>query len=180
MTLVPPGEARDWARAVPRGHFTVLDTPFLEDGSVDEAGLRHNARMTLARPGVGGISLHSLHQEFWVLTLAERRWVTEIVLDEVAGRVPVVVGCSDPVVENVLALADHAAAHGAALAMVWPPFYGPRSPDSAQDFYAAIAPRIRLGMVIYSTTLSEMGFYLDPGQVAALLRFPAISCVQNT
>lgn len=182
MTLVPPGEARDWVRAVPRGHFTVLYTPFLEDGSVDDAGLRHNARLTLtlARPGVGGISLHSLHQEFLVLTLAERRQVTEIVLDVVAGRVPVVVGCSDSVAENVLPLADHVAAHGAALAMDWPPFYGPRSPDSVHDYYAAITPRIRLGMVIYSTTLSEMGFYLDPRQVAALLRFPATSCVQNT
>lgn len=180
MSLVPPGEARDWVRAVPRGHFTVLYTPFLGDGSLDEAGLRHNVRMTLARPGVGGISLHSLHQEFWVLTMAERRRVTEIVLDEVAGRVPVVVGCSDPVVENVLALADHAAAQGAALAMVWPPFYGPRSADAVHGYYAAIAPRIRLGIVVYSTTLSEMGFYLDPGQVAALLSFSAIAAVQNT
>ena len=157
---------------MPRGHFTVLDTPFLEDGSVDEAGLRHNVRLTRARPGVGGISLHSLHQEFWVLTLAERRQVTEIALDEVAGRVPVAVGCSDSVVENVLALADHAAAHGAALAMVWPPLYGPRSPDSVHDYYAAIAPRIRLGMVIYSTTLSEMGFYLDLGRWRRCFVFP--------
>lgn len=180
MPPVPPREARDWVRAVPRGHFTVLYTPFLEDGSVDEDGLRHNVRLTLARPGVGGLSLHSLHQEFWVMTLDERRHVTEIVLDEVRGRAPVVVGCSDPVVANVLALADHAAAQGASLAMVWPPYYGPRSAESVGEFYAAIAPRMPLGMVAYSTTLSELGFYLDPGQVAALLRFPALCAVQNT
>jgi 4-hydroxy-tetrahydrodipicolinate synthase len=180
MPPVPPREARDWVRAVPQGYFTVLYTPFTEAGRVDEVGLRHNVRLTLARPGVGGISLNSLHQEFWVMTLEERRLVTEIVLDEVRGRVPVVVGCSDPVVANVLTLADHAAAHGASLAMVWPPYYGPRSAESVAEFYAAIAPCIPLGMVAYSTTLSELGFYLDPGQVASLLRFPALCAVQNT
>lgn len=67
------GEARDWVRASLPGYLTILATPFDGDGAMDEAGLRHNVRETLARPDVGGLSVHSLHQEFRALTLAVLR-----------------------------------------------------------------------------------------------------------
>ena len=49
-----PGEARDWARASLHGYMTILYTPFDEAGALDEAGLRHNVRETLARPRPDG------------------------------------------------------------------------------------------------------------------------------
>lgn len=80
-----PGEARDWVRATLRGYLAVLYTPFNNSDGLDEDGLRHNVRATLALPGVGGLSVNSLHQEFWTLTDAERLRLVEVVLDEVAG-----------------------------------------------------------------------------------------------
>ena len=174
-------EARDWARAELHGYMTILYTPFDAAGAIDEAGLRHNVRETLARPGVGGLSVHSLHQEFWALTIAERKQLTEIVLDEVGGRAPVVIGCSDPAAVNVVDLACHAAAAGADLVMVWPPYFGPRSPAGVRAFYDYVAPRIPIGMVVYSTTLAEQGYYLDPDQVAGLAAsHKGICAVQDT
>ncbi len=174
------GEARDWVRANLAGYLAILYTPFDAEGAIDEAGLRHNVRETLARPGVGGLSVHSLHQEFWALTLAERKRVTEIVLDEAAGRAPVVIGCSDPVAANVIELARHAQAAGADLVMVWPPYYGPRSAAGVREFYEHVAARIGIGMVVYATTLAELGYYLDPEQVAGLLHLPNVCAVQDT
>ncbi|MCX7371304.1 MAG: dihydrodipicolinate synthase family protein [Alphaproteobacteria bacterium] len=173
-------DARDWVRAELQGYLTVLYTPFREDLSLDEEGLRHNVRATLALPGVGGLSVHSLHQEFWTLTEEERRRVTELVLDEVAGRAPVVIGCSDPSAERVVRLAAHAAAAGADLVMVWPPYYGPRSAEGVRAFYEYVAPRIPIGMLAYSTTLSELGFHLAAPQLRALLHLPTLCGVQNT
>lgn len=173
-------EAREWVRAELRGYMTILYTPFQADGAIDEAGLRHNVRRTLSLPGVGGLSVHSLHQEFWALTLAERERVTEVVLDEVAGRAPVVIGCSDPAAANVVQLARHAKAAGADLVMVWPPYYGPRNAAGVRGFYEHVAARIDIGMVVYSTTLSELGYYLAPDQVEALLHLPNVCAVQNT
>ncbi|HEV7264605.1 MAG TPA: dihydrodipicolinate synthase family protein [Falsiroseomonas sp.] len=174
------GEARDWARANLSGYLTILYTPFHADGSLDEDGLRHNVRRTIAMPGVGGLSVHSLHQEFWALTLAERKRVTELVLEEVAGRVPVVIGCSEPAAANVVELARHAAEAGADLVMVWPPYYGPRDAAGVRSFYEHVAQRIGIGMVVYSTTLSELGYYLTPEQVEALLHLPNVCAVQDT
>src|SRR3954467_10806157 len=158
-------DARRWVRENLSGYFTVLYTPFLPDGEIDEAGLRRNVAATLALPGVGGLSVHSIHQEFWTLTDAERKRVTEIVLDCVAGKVPVVVGVSDTSARNVVDLAKHAQAEGADAVMVWPPYYGPRTPHGVRAFYQYVAERIDIGMIAYSTTLAELGYYLSPEQV---------------
>lgn len=174
------GEEREWVREALRGYLTVVYTPFDEAGAVDEEGLRHNVRATLALPGVGGLSVNSLHQEFWTLADAQRRRLVEIVLDEVKGTAPVVIGCSDPSAERAVEWAGHAAAAGADLAMVWPPFYGPRSAEGVRAYYEYVAPRIGIGMILYSTTLSELGFYLAPDQVEALLHLPNVCAVQNT
>ncbi|WP_439579898.1 dihydrodipicolinate synthase family protein [Elioraea sp.] len=174
------GAAREWVRATLSGYLTILYTPFGADGAIDEDGLRHNVRATLARPGVGGLSVHSLHQEFWALTLAERKRVTEIVLDEVGGRAPVVIGCSDPAAAMVIELARHAQEAGADLVMVWPPYYGPRSAAGVRAFYEHVAARIDIGMVVYATTLAELAYYLDPDQVAGLLHLPTVCAVQDT
>jgi 4-hydroxy-tetrahydrodipicolinate synthase len=174
------GDARQWVRGNLRRYFTVLYTPFLPDGEIDEAGLARNVEVTLALPGVGGLSVHSVHQEFWTLTHAERKRVTEIVLSKVGGRCPVIVGVSDPSARNVVDLARHASASGADAVMVWPPYYGVKTAEGLRDFYEFIASRTDIGMFVYSTTLSELGFYLTPDMVASLLDIENICGVQSS
>ncbi len=173
-------EARRWVRDNFRGYFTVLYTPFLRDGEIDEPGLRANVARTLALPGVGGLSVHSIHQEFWTLTGAERKRVAEIAIDAVSGSAPVVVGVSDTSARNVVDLARHAQASGADAVMVWPPYYGPRTAEGVRAFYEYVAERIDIGLIAYSTTLSELGYYLTPDQVEALLPIEHLCAVQNT
>jgi 4-hydroxy-tetrahydrodipicolinate synthase len=180
MPRYATADARRWVRENMRGYFTVLYTPFLPDGDIDEAGLRGNVAKTLALPGVGGLSVHSIHQEFWTLTDAERKRVAEIVIEAVNGKAPVVVGVSDTSARNVVDLARHAEAAGADAVMVWPPYYGPRTADGVRAFYEYVAERIDIGMIAYSTTLSELGYYLAPDQVEALLPIENLCAVQNT
>lgn len=161
-------------------YFTVVYTPFLENGEVDEDSLRHNVDITLKLPGVGGLSVHSIHQEFWTLTQAERFRVTEIVLETVAGRVPVIVGASDTTIQNVVDQARHASQCGADAVMIWPPYYGPKTPAGITKFYETIATRIDCGFFVYSTTLTELGFYLTPQMVKSLLPIDNLVGVHNS
>lgn len=172
--------ARDAVRARLHGYFAAQYTPFHPSGEIDYQALERNARATLAKPGVGGLSLHSIHQEFWTLTLAERQRVTETVLGAVAGEAPVVVGVSDNSARNVIDLARHAQAAGAAAVMVWPPTYGPRTPAGVNAFYREVAAGIDTGFFCYSTTLSELGYHLDDRQVEALLAIEHLVGVQVT
>ena len=180
MAQYSRSEARRWVRKHLRGYFTVLYTPFLPDGEIDEPGLRRNVAATLALPGVGGLSVHSIHQEFWTLTAAERKRVTEIVIDAAGGKAPVIAGVSDNSARNVVDLARHAEAAGADAVMLWPPFYGPRTAGGVRAFYEYVAERIDIGIFAYSTTLSELGYYLAPDQVEALLPIEHLCGVQNT
>lgn len=174
------GEARSWVRSHLRGYMTVLYTPYDLSGEIDRAGLRQNIERTLALPGVGGLSVNSIHQEFWTFTHDERRRLVDIVTETVAGRVPVIVGCSDPSARNVVSFVKHAESAGADLAMVWPPYYGPRTRDGVRTFYEEVAAATDIGMVIYSTNLAELGYHLTPDQIEGLLHLPQVCAVQNT
>lgn len=163
-----------------RGYFVACYTPFHPDGEIDEAALRRNVHATLAKPGVGGLSLHAIHQEFWTLTLEERKHVTDLVLAEAAGKAPVVVGISDNAARNAIALGRHAKAAGAAATMLWPPTYGPRTPEGVRAYYEEVAAGLDLPFFCYSTTLSELGYHLDAPQVERLLAIPHLAGVQVT
>ena len=72
-----------------RGVFPILITPFDEQARIDEASLRHLVEFNIAA-GVHGLGV-ALGSEVFKLSEAERDQVTRIVVDEVRGRVPVVI-----------------------------------------------------------------------------------------
>lgn len=75
--------------SLPHGFISVMLTPFLESGEVDYAGL---ARLTefYLETGAAGLFANCLSSEMYELTEVERLTVTKQVVEQVAGRVPVV------------------------------------------------------------------------------------------
>src|SRR4051812_39803157 len=76
-----------------RGMIVPIVTPFATDGAVDERALTAHARR-LVDAGIDALFVHGTTGEFYGLTLGQRSRVVELVLEAVAGRVPVVVGIS--------------------------------------------------------------------------------------
>lgn len=161
MARYARSDAKRWARSL-SGYLVVLTTPFDEAGELDEQGLRRNVDYTLSLPGATGLYVGSNYQEFWTLTLDERKRLTEIVVETTAGRGTVMIGVTDPSARNAVELARHAERAGADLLMLWPPYYGPRSDDGVQAYFEYVAERVDLGICTYSTTISELGFYITP------------------
>ncbi|HMN29813.1 MAG TPA: dihydrodipicolinate synthase family protein, partial [Caldilineaceae bacterium] len=77
-----------------RGVFPILITPFHEDGRVDEESLRRLVEFDISA-GVHGIGV-ALGSEIFKLSEAERDQVTRIVVDQVRGRIPVVINSGAP------------------------------------------------------------------------------------
>ena len=77
-----------------RGIFPILVTPFDERERVDEDGLRAVVEFNLSA-GVHGLGI-ALASEIGKLTEAERERVIEVVVEQVRGRVPVVVNSGRP------------------------------------------------------------------------------------
>lgn len=172
-------DAKQWVRDNLKGLVAVSTTPMNDDGSIDDRGLRANVDRVLDLPGVNGLYLNSIYQEFWTMTLDERKQVTEVVTEQVGGRVPVIVGCNDTSARVATSLARHAQESGADLVMVWPPFYGVRTEEGVQAYYEYIAERVDIGMCIYSTTLPELGHFLTPEAVERLAVIDNICAVKE-
>src|SRR5262249_20792788 len=127
----------------------------------------------------GGVYVGSIYQEFTALTMAERKRVSEIALETVAGRVPVMVGVSGSCIADVVELANHAAEHGADLVMLWPPVFGLRTPEGVLDFYRRVTEQSAIGMCLYASSFGELGFRLTPDMLASLADIPQVCAVKE-
>lgn len=77
------------------GIVAVPATPFTEDGRVDVASLRRYARSAIAH-GAAGFLAPAVAGEVETLSESERETVVATLLEESAGRVPVIGGATDP------------------------------------------------------------------------------------
>jgi 4-hydroxy-tetrahydrodipicolinate synthase len=75
--------------SLPQGFIPVMLTPFLESGEIDFEGLKRLTELYL-EAGAAGLFANCLSSEMFELTESERLEVTSTVVQQVAGRVPVV------------------------------------------------------------------------------------------
>lgn len=88
----------------PHGIVPSMNTPFLDDGSIDIQGIRRSVDAVLAA-GAAGMLVLAVAGETGSLSLSEKRLVATLFLEQAAGRVPVIIGCSSPLQEERVALA---------------------------------------------------------------------------
>src|SRR5919206_3643080 len=115
------------ADTVMQGIFPILLTPFDDQDRIDEDSLRSEVDFTLAN-GVHGLGL-ALGSEFLKLTEEERQRVTRIVVDQVRGRVPVVVNTGAQANLVAALYSRQAEELGAAAVMCMPPSMGVSSTE---------------------------------------------------
>ena len=113
-------------------------TPLREGGEeLDEDAFEPLVEF-LAAGGVDGIFALGTTGEGMLLSLEERRRAAELFLEAVAGRLAVVLHCGAQTTVDTVALAAHAAEHGAdGVAVVAPPYYAFDEPALTAHFAAA-------------------------------------------
>src|SRR3990172_2666783 len=102
-----------------KGVFIISATPFTDDGALDLDSTDRLIDFYLEK-GVHGITILGMMGEAQKLTADESIVFVQRVLGRVRGRVPVVVGISNPGTDNLVALARRAMDAGAAGVMVAP------------------------------------------------------------
>ncbi|MEU9794940.1 dihydrodipicolinate synthase family protein [Streptomyces sparsogenes] len=123
-------------------------TPYDAEGAVDQDAYRALLRRLLGG-GVRAVTPNGNTGEFYALTLAERRVVTELTVAEAGDRAAVLVGVGHDVATAVEA-ARHAREVGAGMVMVHQPVHPYVSQDGWVDYHRAIAEAVpELGVVPY-------------------------------
>lgn len=103
------------------GVVPILPTPFDDEGAIDEAGMRSVIRYVLAA-GAHGVAFPAMASEFYALTDAERVRLTELVVHEVGGSVPVVGTATAQSRQAAVELARAIERTGVDALMVLPPY----------------------------------------------------------
>ena len=160
------------------GVYPVLPTPFQNDGQVDIASLRTLVRY-LITSGVDGITYPGVASEVAQLGEAERMQLMAVVLDEVAGRVPVIAGVSSKDLDQTLRLAHDAVAHGARALMVAAPAGLPDTQGQAAHF-SAIARALPRTAIMLQNVPPPDGAGLEPEALLEILQaVPAIRYIKE-
>lgn len=113
-------------------------TPLVEDGlSIDEKSLRrHLTRLDHA--GVSGAFVLGTSGEFGFLTDEQRRQVVKIAVDEVGGRLPVLIGISDTATARAVSQADMLIPLGADAMVATAPFFAASGPMEIAEHFRGI------------------------------------------
>ena len=125
-----------------RGVFTIPSTPFRPDGEIDPASLRRVVDFCVAC-GAHGLVFPVNASEWSALSDEERIKLDQVVVEQNAGRVPVVIGVNAPAQESAVKFAAHARAIGADAVIAMPP-RGVQSEEVIFGFYRKIAEAGRL------------------------------------
>lgn len=131
------------------GVVPILVTPFDEDDQIDETSLRDLVEWNIAA-GVHGLGV-ALGSEIFKLSEPEREQVTRAVVDQVRGRVPVVINTGAAGTSLAVHYSRMAERNGADALMVIPPSFMPASPDEVRAYYRAISEAVALPIFIQDT-----------------------------
>lgn len=137
-----------------QGVIVAMLTPFDERGELYEEGVR-GVTSWLIEKGVHGLFVCGTAGEGLLMSTAQRQRAAEVAVDEVKGRIPVIVHAGAISTAEAIALARHAQEAGAqAAAVVAPPFY-PMDHTCLVNHFVAVAQAVP-GFPIYLYNLPGM------------------------
>jgi len=130
-------------------HVPII-TPFNDDLSVDEAGLRRLVNYYIEEVGCDGLVPCGTTGESPTLNHHEHARVIEIVVDETKGRVPIMAGTGSNNTQEAIAMTRHAEAAGVQASLQVCPYYNRPTQDGLLRHFEAIAAATKLPLFIYN------------------------------
>jgi 4-hydroxy-tetrahydrodipicolinate synthase len=155
-----------------RGIIPPLVTPLRDRDRLDHAGLERLVEHVLAG-GVHGLFLLGTTGEAPGLSYRLRCELIERACEQVAGRVPVLVGVTDPSFTESVELAEHAADAGAQAVVLAAPYYFPAGQPELADYVERIADALPLPVFLYNMP-SHTKLSFEPATIARAVQHPNI------
>jgi len=140
-----------------RGIFPVVPTPFTESGELDLASQKRAVDFMIDC-GVDGLCILANFSEQFVLADDERETLTRLILEHVAGRVPVIVTTTHFSTRVCAARSRRAQDMGAAMVMIMPPYHGAtlRVPEpQIVEFFQRVSDALDIPIMIQDAPVSS-------------------------
>jgi 4-hydroxy-tetrahydrodipicolinate synthase len=131
------------------GYWTACPTPFRADESYDAEAHRELLEWYIGE-GFHGTLINGTTGEWFSQSTEERMTVAENAIEAVAGRMPVLIGCTAYTAKEASALAKHAVAAGAdGVESTAPPYVKPFDHEIVQ-YYKDLAAATDAPMMVYN------------------------------
>lgn len=161
-----------------RGIFTPNIVPLDVNGQINEPELRRYVSWLIDR-GVHGLYPNGSTGEFTRFSKEERRRIVEIVIDEVAGRVPVLAGAAEEDTRETIQACEYYHELGARAVAIVAPFYYKLPPEGVYAYYAEIAKNSPIEITLYNIPM-----FASPIDVPTITRlaneFPIVAGIKDS
>lgn len=159
-----------------QGSITALVTPFRK-GEVDEKALRKMVDFQV-KSGTDALVPTGTTGESPTLTHEEHRRVIEIVIEQAAGRVPVIAGTGSNSTQEAISLTKHAASMGAAGALLIAPYYNRPNARGIYEHFKRVGSAAGIPLVLYNHQ-GRTGVTIAPETVKALSEVIHVAAVKD-
>lgn len=123
-----------------KGVYIISVTPFTDQGEIDRASVDSLVEFYIDK-GVSGVTILGMMGEAQKLAETESAAFAKYCIERVAGRVPVVVGVSNPGIDSLVALAKTVMDYGAGGVMV-APIAGLKTEVQIRDYFGSVIKRL--------------------------------------
>ena len=162
--------------AVFEGAMVALVTPF-KDGEVDYDALRRLVDLQIAG-GIDAIVPCGTTGESPTLSHAEHNKVIDVVVEQAAGRVPVIAGTGSNSTAEAIQLTRHAKQAGADAALMVSPYYNKPTQAGLYEHFRTVAEAVDIPIVLYNIP-GRCGVNIQPQTIARLAEIPNIVAVKE-
>ena len=143
------------------GIIPPLVTPLKARDEIDHDGLKRLLEHVIAG-GVHGLFILGTTGEAPSLSYRLRRELITSVIDQVAGRVPVLVGVTDTSFVETIAISEHAKSAGASAVVAATPYYFPAGQTELLGYVENLLQELPLPLVIYNMpSLTKVWFEIE-------------------
>jgi 4-hydroxy-tetrahydrodipicolinate synthase len=131
------------------GAITAIVTPFKKDGSFDVQAMKKLVKYQL-EGGINGIAVCATTGEAVTLNDEEYALVIKCVVDEVAGKVPVIAGAGSNDTQKAIKFSKVAKQQGVNALLHVTPYYNKPTPNGLVAHFKAIANAVDLPIILYN------------------------------
>jgi 4-hydroxy-tetrahydrodipicolinate synthase len=130
-------------------HIPII-TPFKDDFSIDEDGLRRLVDYLIEEQKADSLVPCGTTGESPTLSHTEHNRVIEIVINAAAGRVPVIAGTGSNATQEAIEMTKHAEQAGAAASLQVCPYYNKPEQEGLMAHFEAVAKSTSLPLILYN------------------------------
>lgn len=149
-----------------KGCGTALVTPFAKNGSLDVEGLRRLVQFQL-KNGIDFLVPCGTTGETPTLEHEEYLGVIRVVVEEVAGKIPVIAGVGGNSTKKVISLASEVESLGVQGILSVAPYYNKPTQEGLYQHFVALAESTELPLILYNVP-SRTSSNIEPATVARL------------